>query len=383
MSGENEYYYYVVLCIGVLSILSSFFGILTLSIIFVLKLPYNSYRTTIITITFFQLLYDLSLILYFCEENDATCEDIRGVSVVVSGLNADLWSNVLIFMVIYVVITKKIFDLHNYLIHIGISIMFIAVANGYTFMFVRDAQLTSYTIYNIIRVLSITFNVICYISIRINFYRMKLTKETTKSESNVTRPIIILANRLALYPLVQSVSRFGPLWYNLLTNETLIDFKNVSHPSLIHIIAAFCSAITSPFAGFGYFIVFLYMQKGAYEYFCSICIALVSYLSCGFCVCKTSQKNGTFTVGATTYADDSVVSSLDMATSHQPRSQIDVSSSSTLENPLNVHLLSTDTLNAPYLGTYSSHTSVDNHSLKFESMDDDELIKHINTNTYY
>jgi hypothetical protein len=261
---SNLYFDDLILVIGTLAILNSLFGIFTIVLIFAMRLPSNFYRNVVITMTVFQTGYDLFLILFFCYEGNEICIDIRGLGVVVSGLGASFWSNVMIFMVLHVVLTKRIFPLHRYMYIISAVIGLVSILNGAFLMFSgHHGQVMSYQVYNFFSVTSIIFNIVAYGIIQYHLHRMQL--DAIGGRQNVNAPIKVLANRLALYPLIQAVSRFGPLFYLLVSGNTLADYKDEDSPSMIHTIAAFSSAVTSPCAGIGYFIIFLCIQKGAYQ----------------------------------------------------------------------------------------------------------------------
>lgn len=261
---SNLYFNDLILVIGVLAILNSLFGVFTILLIFAMRLPSNFYRNVVITMTVFQTGYDLFLILFFCREGNEICIDIRGLGVVVSGLGASFWSNVMIFMVLHVVLTKKIFPIDHYMYIISTVIGFISILNGAFLMFSgHRGQVISYQVYNFFSVSSIVFNIVAYGIIQYHLHRMQL--DSIGGRQNVNAPIKVLANRLALYPLIQALSRFGPLFYLLVSGNTLADYKDEDSPSMIHTIAAFSSAVTSPCAGIGYFVIFLCIQKGALD----------------------------------------------------------------------------------------------------------------------
>ena len=281
MTMTNIYFDEMILVIGLLSIINSLFGISTICLIFLLRLPPNFYRTVLITMTILEICYDLFLILFFCHESNEICIDIRGVGIVVCGLGASFWSNIMVFMVLYVVFKKKIFPMNQYFCIITIIIAIISIVNGYWLMF-TGAQELAYIVYNFFYISSILFNVLAYGAIQYHLHKMDISSSSSGGSVNV--PIKVLANRLALYPLMQAASRFGPLWYLLQTGNTLADYKDEDNPSTMHTIAVFASAVTSPCAGIGYFVIFLFIQKGAYE-------ELVEFASLCLCFPSTSRSS--------------------------------------------------------------------------------------------
>lgn len=347
-----------------------------------MRLPTSSYRSILITMTSYQFMYDLFLALYFCDEDNLSCENIRGFAVVATGIATALWSNVMVFTVLHVIVKKKIFDFHKYFIVFSLLIITISCVNGYTFMFIANAQNTSYEIYNSLRLASILFNIGAFVFIKIKLHSMKF--HTT--EESINRPIIILCDRLALYPLIQAISRIGPLWYNLQTGNTLSDFKHVSHPPPIHIAAALCSAITSPSAGLGYFILFLYLQKGAFPLFLSWIGHIWSRCCCCWCCCVHGHLSSPNSPSDTT----TISKNLQLSTSPSiPASGASLETSDGISditsNTFGYRVdfmsgskeVSSDSIENPLNNINFSTWSVDQSNVSYEQMDEDLLIETI------
>lgn len=79
--------------------------------------------------------------------------------------------------------------------------------------------------------------------------------------------IIALVTRLRYYPIVQIVTGICGIWWDL---EFGFDPVRGSpeHYTLVETICTFMYAITNPWAGIGYFLIFLYVQPSAYKFLC-------------------------------------------------------------------------------------------------------------------
>ena len=375
---SNLYYDYVILVIGTLAILNCLFGFFTILLIGVLRLPSNFYRTVLITMTVFQTGYDFFLILYFCPESNTICLDSRGVGVVACGLGATFWSNIMVFMVLYVVLTKRIFPMEKYMHIMRAAILIVSVLNGCFLMF-GGSQFIAYQVYNILYVTSIIFNVVAYAVVQYHLHRMQIS---SKGPNSINAPIKVLSNRLALYPLIQAASRFGPMFYLFLTGNTLADYQDEDSPSVLHTVAAFSSAILSPCAGVGYFITFLCIQKGA-----SAEVIAHVYSAAALCgmSCMNSDDDGavdTLTVplhtGPPRWSEPASVTPLEEGGRWERTSSCTNGDDYLAESEIQSQTVATAAAIPPYrMSLDSGEASIIEHLRLYEQMDDDELLREI------
>ena len=110
------------------------------------------------------------------------------------------------------------------------------------------------------RAAQVAYNVLVLLFIGVVEFSKK--RKTVKSTNS---PVTQLLYRVALYPLIQSISRVGPTFYEFKYNGTIRDYVEPAPTS--QTIAMFAFAVLAPITGILNFAVFLVMQFGAYDTF--------------------------------------------------------------------------------------------------------------------
>lgn len=145
----------------------------------------------------------------------------------ISGLASTFWTNVISFVVFYVVWNLKSFNImgnFHYLfaivavpsIVIGLIVPIYLVSDGLVFYVFSE-------IYFYLRLLSIIINMIIYIFLSIKLYQRDVNRLNFTTFFNnpsslfapvAEDPISVLTHRMKFYPIVQIVTRGGNIQYN-------------------------------------------------------------------------------------------------------------------------------------------------------------------------
>ena len=139
------------------------------------------------------------------------------------------------------------------------------------------------SIYDWYRMAQVIFNFICGSVIFYKLYEMNVIftsgpKQAKSSEGVAEKgksyPMFLLAMRLVWYPVVQGVSRWGATWYQMVNGTTITsyvsDAQKSKNPNLLTL-QLYNYVILVPFAGLGYFLIFVYMQRGAWTLLKATC----------------------------------------------------------------------------------------------------------------
>ena len=250
------------------AIFNTIFSFLVVYLIFCLHINKNIYQTIIIALTFTQLVYDLSFTLtntcsYITNVNQSLlCFQIQTFITLTSGFAAGLWTNFLSVVVMLIVVRRRSFVMRRKMKLTGAVITLISSAVGgwACYFYFNPPQYTiAFVSYTWLRLVQIIVNAIIFCVIVRELRGMRITEASHS-------PIYVLSTRLALYPLIQVVSRFGPSWYNLQYSQSVSKYPtHVPAPDLTQTVSLFFAVIFQPSAGFGYFMVYIIMQQGAYQ----------------------------------------------------------------------------------------------------------------------
>ena len=236
------------------------------------------YIKLILAMSWYQLLYDISLF------NAAS--DIGNFPVLFSvqlfqfmgGIGSSIMSNWIAFVLFYVVIFEKSFDiLKNYMyIILSTVIIWLPMVIIYSIGALPDEDSSIYlvhlarrSLYYYARLISISFNFVMIACILYRNYRIR-SKSTTKTPAEIA--INTLCRRVMYYPILQTISRSGYAWYE---SQYGFDFRvSQAEHNGERYTALMYSAIITPTVSFGYLIIFLYIEPNAYnsfkEIFCGI-----------------------------------------------------------------------------------------------------------------
>ena len=305
----------------------SIFGIacsaITIVLMYRLEVYKNSLMNIICVMTVLQFVYDFALIpLCGTPDLNDSFDTCRGAQIgfgVFTGVASAACTNVISALVCYVIYYRK----RSYLSRTSIYAMIIVpsliigiMAWLYFAEYRRDklldhdddtlyVQITEETanftvvlaVYDYLRLVQLVLNlvfggIIFYVLWKIDIVCSRQTTISVRSTLSVSSvgsaaqsvatssstataskayPMFLLAMRLIWYPIAQSVTRFGPSWFQISYNTTITDYiKLVTASKSPNLVTAqlYCYAITAPSAGIAYFFVFLVMQKGAWRDFC-------------------------------------------------------------------------------------------------------------------
>jgi hypothetical protein len=272
-----------------ISILSIICSAITLYILHQIN-NWNGYIKLVYLLAVWQIFYDLSfffLIPY--QYHDFYCA-YRGWNSG-SGIAVVIVINLMSALVLHTVIYLKAFRIKVYFRWIWLIILIIAFTFGildfYSCVQYPNSNVTNW-IYFSLRAGSITFNAIVFISITILLnlpYSVKCLSWTLSDfalRRKTNDLLIILVGRLKYYPIVQIFTRIFAIWWDL--EYGFQQTAWTGHYSTEKLIVQLAYDITNPFAGIGYFFVFLCVQPTAYAYF--------SYLlTSWWCCCSSSFQD--------------------------------------------------------------------------------------------
>eukprot|EP01036_Dinobryon_divergens_P022964 gene22964-31270_t len=191
------------------------------------------------------------------------------------GLCVTIWTNIISFIIYYVVTYVSSLDIYGYypvfffgavVCPLIFAITLVTLPGNFSHDSVR-CNLNGRSAYIFldawywIRIVSILINAAIFIriSIRLNY----LTKLPQSGTDEVTEALTALVRRVKYYPIIQVFIRSGAAW-----NE----FNNYQYETFA---SQLMNYICSPSTGACYFFLFLYMQPRAYMVFCSILRELV------------------------------------------------------------------------------------------------------------
>jgi hypothetical protein len=219
---------------------------------------WNGYLVLVFSMTVCELIYDSTFFLMLGYHN-------RYVFHVISflfgfgGLSVAFWSNILSGILLYLVTVFTPMDIWKH------YWKFFCICIFPTFVFAIFDSVYCYDTeaiesYNIIRFMSILFNILVYLIITRKF-RMLGSSKTSKSVG----PLKELASRFKFYPIAQVVCRIPVTIYQLSYGFSYSGFQAVKLDHVSQVVALFLYALSAPSCGIAYFVVFLYMQPQASE----------------------------------------------------------------------------------------------------------------------
>jgi len=275
-----------------------FCGIFTLVLIADMRsqkvLKISGYTILIISLTSTQMLYDVGVILEsifpMCKYVCARFK-VGEFLTLFFGLVATEITNVLMFVVSYTIMTLRFYSVsrHVYTIFgsIGVSSFIIAVITMHPSSHYSaphsiddDSSLRTYFLYEYLRVISIFFNLVVLGLISVVFYRRGIFYCCRKSsylrdrsaKNSVDEPLAELVRRLALYPVVQILTRIPKacLFFakTALRNKSIYSVHDFYRLNIM-------DGIFTPSAGIGFAIIFLVITPRAYRHFLKRCFGIV------------------------------------------------------------------------------------------------------------
>jgi hypothetical protein len=180
------------------------------------------------------------------------------------GLSVSIWTNVLAFVILRVVVNMKNTDILKNFHWFTAIVMVPSVTIGVALLILQlvgRRQQVYYIeeIYYWARLLSILINFVIHGIVSYRSYQTKMTKWTRRSPQEIA--IQILSQRMIYYPLMQALSRVGASWY-----EAKYGFGPYPGNTSSRQFGLACVYVgLSPATGVGYLIVFLLMQPFAID----------------------------------------------------------------------------------------------------------------------
>ncbi len=250
-------------------------SLLTLYIIWLLPKSYhNGYLKMILLMTISQTFYDASLFFYNAPEGSPGYNEVLDTGFYLGmlfGVNSSFWTFIISGVTSYVIWTRKYIAVQENMtsfITFNFILSFV-IATSFIVPYVRGDEYTetiTFDIYNYARLLIIVFDVLAINLIFIVLKSLQHKNLMNKDEIDTSYyPMYILAKRLMLYPVVQTVSRIPVTIYQLHYNETISQYPTSSHPDTFKTALLFIGFFCTPISGIGNCIVFFTMQKGAWK----------------------------------------------------------------------------------------------------------------------
>jgi len=220
--------------------------------------------------SWYQLIYDMTLFNSAIDVGNYPILYISYLGQFSGGIGSSIMSNWIAFILFYVVIYEKSFDIiRNYsfilLSSVIISIPTVivysigALPEGSNPLYVDIAG--SY-LYFYTRVISIALNFIMIGFIVYKNYQVR-SKSSTKTPAEIA--INTLCRRVMYYPILQTISRSGYAWYE---SQYGFDFRvSEAEHNQSRYAALMFTAIITPTVSVGYLILFLTIEPNAYDCF--------------------------------------------------------------------------------------------------------------------
>jgi hypothetical protein len=225
---------------------------------------WNGYLAIITAMCYCQIIYDVSFALHISIADGGTMVSIWNSFQFFGGLSVSIWTNVLAFVILRVVVNMRNTDILKNFNWFRAIVMIPSVAIGVALLVLqlvgrRHQVYYVEEIYYWARLISILINFIIHGIVSYRSYQTKMTKWTRRSPQEIA--IQILSQRMIYYPLMQALSRVGASWY-----EAKYGFGPYpGHTSERQFGLACVYVGLSPATGIGYLVVFLLMQPFAID----------------------------------------------------------------------------------------------------------------------
>jgi hypothetical protein len=130
----------------------------------------------------------------------------------ISGLATSLWTNVISFVVLYVVWNLRVFDINRYF-HILFAVVLVpSICIGLSIPLLLSDSTSLFIaseVYTYFRLLCIAFNITLYIVVTLKLRYRKNRRRELLGSIGIDDPIEVLTNRMKYYPIVQIITRGG------------------------------------------------------------------------------------------------------------------------------------------------------------------------------
>ena len=221
--------------------------------------------------SWYQLIYDLTLFNAASDVGNYPVLYIAQLGQFIGGIGSSVMSNWIAFILFYVVVFEKTFDIiknYMYILFSSVSI-WLPIVIIYSIGGLPDGDSNIYlvhlarrSLYYYERLVSIALNFFMIACILYKNYHVR-SKGTSRTPAEIA--INTLCRRVMYYPIIQTISRSGYAWYE---SQYGFDFR-VSHAehNEDRYAALMYAAIITPTSSLGYLIIFLTIEPHAYECF--------------------------------------------------------------------------------------------------------------------
>ena len=244
------------------------------------------YIKLILAMSWYQLMYDITHFNDVIDINNVGIYPILYIAHVgqqIGGIGSSIMSNWIAFILFYVVVFKKAFDIVNNYVYIILStfIIWLPIVVVYSIGALPEGSnphlvdFANLTLYYYARLISIALN---FIMIGCILYKNYKVRSKSKIKTPAEIAINTLCRRVMYYPILQTISRSGYAWYEFQYGFNFSASQAEHDPERYGLLMY--SAIIAPTISIGYLIVFLYIEPHAYKIFKKI-----------FCGIDTSGKD--------------------------------------------------------------------------------------------
>jgi len=246
---------------------------------------WTGFLLLVATLSVAQMIYDVGF-FFRANTQDPLCRFLWYVFQVWGGMATTLLTNVIAFIVANIAMTLRSYDIKKNYAFIMSWVTFISMAPALVLAITSVMQpaeeygsvitVTAY-VYAVLRILSISINFGAYLVLTLRLRRMGLSLSTNKNAP--LHPVAALSSRMIYYPIVQLLTRLAAAWMEFkypsggaagdddaMTQTTDYQIANVLY------------SVSSPSAGIGFFLIFLFMQPAAWSHLkARICCNKIEY----------------------------------------------------------------------------------------------------------
>ena len=223
--------------------------------------------------SWYQLMYDITHFNDVIDINNVGIYPILYMAHVgqqIGGIGSSIMSNWIAFILFYVVVFKKAFDIVNNYVYIILStfIIWLPIVVVYSIGALPEGSnphlvdFANLTLYYYARLISIALN---FIMIGCILYKNYKVRSKSKIKTPAEIAINTLCRRVMYYPILQTISRSGYAWYEFQYGFNFSASQAEHDPERYGLLMY--SAIIAPTISIGYLIVFLYIEPHAYKIF--------------------------------------------------------------------------------------------------------------------
>ena len=252
-----------------------------LMIVLIQKLKWTGYLFVIRWLSISQILYDISFLMLINESISSHIFQVSSFLNTFGAISSILWTNVLSFTVLYLIINKQAFLILKHPIVLFLLATLPALVLAFVqFRYQEVHQVSVSTAILIIDCGLVLFNCVSYVLCSYFPYTIAIENKQTSNLANSllirrNRAILSLLKRIKYYPLYQVFLRLMTFWFHYSCQCSSLASLFVSSDDetsyLAHEDVSSTSAavllyeIFAPSASIGYLVIFLIMQPDAWQ----------------------------------------------------------------------------------------------------------------------